>query len=338
MRNKVHFQFVNQNGCRLNCDDESAAWKHDLSSPETVIPQVGRVRAHGRAAGRGRAGLDANRTVRPGTKCPLYPCLNVFREAQTIAIIFKLNVGTKPPSSTGESAVYHRSLCDLERSFSLAAKQWTDACFVSESFSCNVFLWTRPIHIGRTRNLKKGSRWGHDAWQYFSDTFLFWSLFDTLFIGIYEKQVSYDTTIHIIRVCINVMRSKFFTNIWMPIQHENAEQENKLPVESKTRTYHSWPVSEQRAGGRMPWGRAENDAEESVGPEANGPASPFLIALKRFVYRKLFVFLKRNISFMKQAAQALCDWIQYRGLGGTSFIGTNYGVSCTIARPAPPTL
>ena len=100
-----------------------------------------------------------------------------------------------------------------------------------------------------------------------------------------KKQVSYDTTIHIIRVCINVMRSKFFTNIWMPIQHENAEQENKLPVESKTRTYHSWPVSEQRAGGRMPWGRAENDAEESVGPEANGPASPFLIALKRFAYR-----------------------------------------------------
>ena len=33
----------------------------------------GRVATHGGAAGRGRSGLDADRTVRPGDKRPSYP-------------------------------------------------------------------------------------------------------------------------------------------------------------------------------------------------------------------------------------------------------------------------
>ena len=37
------------------------------------IPRAGRVGAHGEVAGRGRAGLDANRTVRLGDKPPSYP-------------------------------------------------------------------------------------------------------------------------------------------------------------------------------------------------------------------------------------------------------------------------
>ena len=37
------------------------------------IPRAGRVRAHGGAAGQGRAGMDANRIVRPGDKLPSHP-------------------------------------------------------------------------------------------------------------------------------------------------------------------------------------------------------------------------------------------------------------------------
>ena len=37
------------------------------------IPRAGRVEAHGRAAGRGWAGLDADRTVRLGDKRLSYP-------------------------------------------------------------------------------------------------------------------------------------------------------------------------------------------------------------------------------------------------------------------------
>ena len=37
------------------------------------IPRAGRVEAHGRTAGRGRSGLDVDRTIRPGDKRPSYP-------------------------------------------------------------------------------------------------------------------------------------------------------------------------------------------------------------------------------------------------------------------------
>ena len=37
------------------------------------IPRAGRDGAHGGATGRGRSGLDADRTVRPGNKLPSFP-------------------------------------------------------------------------------------------------------------------------------------------------------------------------------------------------------------------------------------------------------------------------
>ena len=57
--------------------------KHDALSPHigiactcrvqnTDIPRAGRVGVHGGAAGRGRAGLDTDRTVRPGDTRPSY--------------------------------------------------------------------------------------------------------------------------------------------------------------------------------------------------------------------------------------------------------------------------
>ena len=59
------------------------------------IPQAGRVGAHGEAAGRGRAGLDADRAFRPGDKRPPLPKarktrrLNVSPEARTRGISYK---------------------------------------------------------------------------------------------------------------------------------------------------------------------------------------------------------------------------------------------------------
>ena len=98
------------------------------------IPPAGRVWAHGGAAGRGRAGRDADRTVRPGNKRPSYPprhrrrLLNVPPKARTNKILCKPSAGTKSAVEKrfirGLSAVYHR---DEKRSSFLAADQWTDA-------------------------------------------------------------------------------------------------------------------------------------------------------------------------------------------------------------------
>ena len=97
------------------------------------IPRAG-VGAHGGAAGRGRAGLDANRNVRPGNN----------GDSRTLQGIEKncLNVRTSPQKheqaksylnrmweqnfrlTRGLSAVYHR---DEKRSLFLAADQWTVA-------------------------------------------------------------------------------------------------------------------------------------------------------------------------------------------------------------------
>ena len=49
--------------------------KLNLSNPKPghTIPRAGRVEAPGGAAGRGRARLGANRTIRPGNKSPPFP-------------------------------------------------------------------------------------------------------------------------------------------------------------------------------------------------------------------------------------------------------------------------
>ena len=85
------------------------------------IPQAGRIGAHGRVAGRGRAGLYANRTVAKASKTRR---LNVAPEARTSEILFKPMGEQNPRLTTGSSPVYHR---DEKRSFFLAADQCTDA-------------------------------------------------------------------------------------------------------------------------------------------------------------------------------------------------------------------
>ena len=94
------------------------------------IPRADRVGAHGGAAERARAGLGANRTVRPENKA-LVPSkasntrrLNVPPEARTSEILCKSNAGSKSAVDnrfiTGLSAAYQR---DRERSSFLAADQ-----------------------------------------------------------------------------------------------------------------------------------------------------------------------------------------------------------------------
>ena len=58
-----------RHGIENNCSEHFQTCR--VQNPD--IPRAGRVGARGGAAGRGQAGLGANRTVRPGNKGPSYP-------------------------------------------------------------------------------------------------------------------------------------------------------------------------------------------------------------------------------------------------------------------------
>ena len=85
------------------------------------IPQAGRVGAPGGVAGRDRAGLYANRTVRLGdnpfsyvpSKASKTRRLNVSPEARTSEILCKPMEEQSPRLTTGASPVYHRFITGL---------------------------------------------------------------------------------------------------------------------------------------------------------------------------------------------------------------------------------
>ena len=102
------------------------------------IQRAGRVGAHGGAAGRSRAGLDANRTVRPGDKGPSYPPRHLRQVAGTSLLkhveaksyVNRMRKQNKT-LTTGLPAAYN---WDEKRSVFLAADQWTDAFLYLYSF------------------------------------------------------------------------------------------------------------------------------------------------------------------------------------------------------------
>ena len=114
-----------------------------LQNPD--IPRAVRVGAHGGVAGRGRAGVNANRTVRncsPRRQASLAPSkasktcrLNEPPEARTSEILCKPMEEQNPRLTRGSSPVHPRFLrglsavyqWDEKRSFFLAADQWSNA-------------------------------------------------------------------------------------------------------------------------------------------------------------------------------------------------------------------
>ena len=102
------------------------------------IPRAGRVGAHGGVAGRGRAGPDANRTVRPGDKLPAYSPKHRRQVAGTSLqehVQAKSYLNRWRNKARGRQPVHNwfiRGICalyqrDEKRSFFLAADQWTVA-------------------------------------------------------------------------------------------------------------------------------------------------------------------------------------------------------------------
>ena len=95
------------------------------------MPRAGRVGAPGGTTGRGRAGRDADRTVRPGDKRPSHPLRHRINDAEMTLLkhgqaksYVNRTREQNPRLTTGLSAVYHR---DEKRSSFLAADQRTDA-------------------------------------------------------------------------------------------------------------------------------------------------------------------------------------------------------------------
>ena len=129
------------------------------------IPRAGRVGAHDGVAGRSRAGLFANRTVRLGNNPSPHPPkasktrrLNVSPEAQTSESQCKPMGEQNPRLNRGSSPVYHR---DEKRPFFLAADQWTDLFCLCKHFSCRacpgiyITLGFVCIALGKANRIKK---------------------------------------------------------------------------------------------------------------------------------------------------------------------------------------
>ena len=128
------------------------------------IPRAGRVGAPGGVAGRGRARLGANRTIRPGKKSTVPSKRSkkrrfiVSSEARTREILCK-PAKQNNRLTTVISAVYHR---DEKRALFLAAGQWNDT-FLFPFHARHVREWkgftkTRRRSTGRQPGTKSASR------------------------------------------------------------------------------------------------------------------------------------------------------------------------------------